>query len=141
MNQPISPRRVLLAVGLGTGLSLIGDSALYTVLPTHTADAGVVLASVGILLSANRWVRLAANGAVGWLGDRWPRRRLFVPALLLGAIATAIYALRPGFGLFLLGRILWGLRGVYGLCVALLGLMLLAALWRQGRQASPLPTR
>lgn len=109
MNKPISSWRVLLVVGIGTCLSLIGDSALYTVLPTHTADAGVVLASVGILLSANRWVRLAANGAVGWLSDRWPRRRVFVPALFLGALSTAIYALRPGFTLFLLGRVLWGI--------------------------------
>ncbi|MEJ2749180.1 MAG: MFS transporter [Anaerolineae bacterium] len=108
MNKPISSWRVLLSVGIGTCLSLIGDAALYTVLPTHTADAGVVLASVGILLSANRWVRLATNGAVGWLSDRWPRRRVFVPALFLGALSTAIYALRPGFALFLLGRVLWG---------------------------------
>ncbi len=108
MNKPISPWQVLLAVGIGTCLSLIGDSALYTVLPTHTADAGVVLASVGILLSANRWVRLVANGTVGWLSDRWPRRWVFVPALFLGAVSTAIYALRPGFALFLLGRLLWG---------------------------------
>ncbi|MCB9418941.1 MAG: MFS transporter [Ardenticatenaceae bacterium] len=109
MNKPISPWQVLLAVGIGTCLSLIGDAALYTVLPTHTADAGVVLASVGILLSANRWVRLATNGAVGWLSDRWPRRCVFVPALFLGALSTAIYALRPGFPLFLLGRMLWGI--------------------------------
>lgn len=101
--------RVLLAVGMGTALSLIGDAALYTVLPTHTAEAGVALAGVGVLLSANRWVRLAANGAVGWISDRWPRRRVFVPALFLGALSTAVYALRPGFILFLAGRLLWGI--------------------------------
>lgn len=78
-------------------------------LPTHAADAGVVLASVGLLLSANRWVRLAANGAVGWLSDHWPCRRVFVPALFLGAVSTAIYALQPRFALFLLGRMLWGI--------------------------------
>ena len=108
MSKSFSLWRVLLPVSIGTGLSLIGDSALYTVLPTHTADAGVALAGVGILLSANRWVRLAANGAVGWISDRWPRRRVFVPALFLGAISTLIYALEPGFALFLMGRLLWG---------------------------------
>ncbi len=101
--------RVLIPVGIGTGLSLMGDSALYTILPTHTADAGVALAGVGILLSANRWVRLATNGAAGWISDRWPRRRVFVPALFLGAISTMFYALVPGFALFLLGRLLWGI--------------------------------
>lgn len=109
MDKQFFQWQVLLSVGVGTGLSLIGDSALYTVLPTHTADAGVLLATVGILLSANRWVRLVANNALGWLSDRWPRRRVFVPALFLGAVSTAIYALRPGFALFLLGRVLWGI--------------------------------
>ncbi|MCP4424253.1 MAG: MFS transporter [Chloroflexi bacterium] len=109
MTTQTSVWRVLLAVGAGTALSLIGDSALYTVLPTHTTEAGVALASVGVLLSANRWVRLAANGAAGWISDRWPRRRVFVPSLFLGAISTAIYALTPGYALFLVGRLLWGI--------------------------------
>jgi MFS family permease len=67
-----------------------------------------MLASVGILLSANRFVRLLSNSGAGWLSDRWPRRRLFVPALLLGAISTAIYALAKGFWPLLAGRLLWG---------------------------------
>jgi MFS family permease len=86
----------------------MGDVTLYTVLPTHTAEAGILLASVGILLSANRFIRLGANGAAGWLCDRWPRRRLFVLSLLVGALSTAICALTQGFWPLLLGRLLWG---------------------------------
>jgi MFS family permease len=87
----------------------MGDTAIYAVLPTHTAAAGVSLAAVGILLSANRWVRLATNGAAGWAYDRWPRRRLFVPALFVGALSTALYAFTTGFWPLLIGRLLWGL--------------------------------
>ncbi len=105
----VSPRRVLLLAGVGTALSLMGDTALYAVLPTHAAAAGVTLAGVGILLSANRWVRLATNGAAGWAYDRWPRRRLFVPALFVGALSTAVYAFTEGFWPLLIGRLLWGL--------------------------------
>ena len=105
----ISPWRVLLPVGLGTGLSLMGDSSLYTVLPTHIADAGVSLASVGILLSANRFIRLFLNGPAGLAYDRWRRRPLFVVALFIGAASTAIYALTQGFWPLLVGRLLWGL--------------------------------
>ena len=104
----ISPKRVIWAVSLGTGLSLLGDTALYTALPTHTEQAGVLLTAVGILLSANRFIRLFSNNALGWLCDRWPRRRLFVPALFLGAISTAFYAFTVGFWPLLLGRLLWG---------------------------------
>ncbi|UCG25283.1 MAG: MFS transporter [Chloroflexota bacterium] len=82
---------------------------MYTVLPTHTDAAGVTLASVGILLSANRFIRLFLNGPIGILTDRWPRRRIFVPAVFLGALSTAIYALSGSFWPLLSGRLLWGL--------------------------------
>lgn len=108
-NAKISPWTIVIPVGLGTGLSLIGDASLYAVLPTHTAEAGVGLASIGILLSANRFIRLALNGPAGLLYDRYPRRYLFVPALFIGAFSTALYALTEGFWPLLIGRLLWGL--------------------------------
>ncbi len=95
-------------VAVATALSLLGDTAMYTVLPTHNDQAGVAVASIGILLSANRWVRFASNGGVGWLAERWPRRWLFVPALFLGVLSTALYALTRGFWFLLVARLLWG---------------------------------
>jgi len=105
----IHPRRVLLPLGLGTALSLMGDGTLYTVLPTHAAEAGIALSSVGVILGINRAVRLFFNGPAGLAYDRWPRRWLFVPALLLGALSTAVYAATRGFWPMLAGRLLWGL--------------------------------
>jgi len=107
--KKLSPWRILLPAGIGTCLSLLGDASLYTVLPTHTAAAGVTVASVGILLSANRFIRLFLNGPAGMAYDRWPRRPLFVSSLMIGAISTAIYGLTQGFWPLLLGRLLWGL--------------------------------
>lgn len=105
MNKTV----VLVVVGIGTALSLIGDSSLYTVLPTHTTDAAISLSAVGVMLSANRWVRLASNGPAGWLSDRLPRRALFIPALFLGALSTAIYGFTAGYWPLLIGRLLWGI--------------------------------
>ncbi len=105
----IHPYRVLFPLGLGTALSLMGDATLYTVLPTHTAEAGIALSSVGIILGVNRAVRLFLNGPAGLAYDRWPRRRLFVPALFIGALSTAVYAATRGFWPMLVGRLLWGL--------------------------------
>jgi MFS family permease len=105
----IHPRRVLFPLGLGTALSLMGDATLYTVLPTHTAEAGIALGSVGIILGVNRAVRLFLNGPAGLAYDRWPRRRLFVPALFIGSLSTAVYAATRGFWPLLVGRLLWGL--------------------------------
>jgi len=105
----MAPLRVLLPVSIGTGLSLVGDASLYAVLPTHVNDAGIALASVGIILSVNRLVRLLLNGPAGIAYDRWRRRPLFVTSLCLGACSTAIYALFSGFWPLLIGRLLWGL--------------------------------
>ncbi|UCC63699.1 MAG: MFS transporter [Anaerolineae bacterium] len=111
-DRVFSPLRVLLPVGIGTCLSLLGDASLYAVLPTHTADAGVSVASVGALLSANRFIRLVLNGPGGMAYDRWRRRRLFVPALFIGAFSTALYGLTEGFWPLFIGRLLWGLAWV-----------------------------
>jgi MFS family permease len=105
----INPGRVLLPLGLGTALSLMGDATLYTVLPTHAAEAGITLAAVGIILSANRVIRLFLNSPAGYAYDRSPRRRLFIPALFIGALSTAIYAAFSGFWPLLTGRLIWGL--------------------------------
>ncbi|MCP4359965.1 MAG: MFS transporter [Chloroflexi bacterium] len=126
MKTSASLSRVVLPVGIGTTLSLIGDVSLYTVLPTHTAVAGVTLASVGILLSANRWVRLLANGAAGWLTDRYAKRTIFVTSLFLGAASTVFYAFSVGFWPLLLGRLLWGIAWA-GIWVAGNGIILEAA--------------
>ena len=101
--------RVLFPLGLGTALSLTGDSALYTVLPTHTEEVGISLAAVGVILGVNRTVRLFLNGPAGMAYNRWPRRRLFVPALFIGALSTALYAATHGFWPLFIGRLLWGL--------------------------------
>ncbi|MBN1954089.1 MAG: MFS transporter [Anaerolineae bacterium] len=105
----LRPARVLFPLGLSTAFSLIGDSTLYAVLPTHAEVAGIALAAVGIVLSVNRIARLVLNGPMGLAYDRWPRRCLYVPALLVGALSTALYAVTGGLWPLILGRLLWGI--------------------------------
>jgi MFS family permease len=105
----IHPGRVLFPLGLGTALSLVGDATLYTVLPTHAAEAGVTLGNVGVILGVNRAVRVFLNGPAGLIYDHCPRRWLFVAALFIGALSTAVYAATYGFWPLLIGRLLWGL--------------------------------
>ena len=87
----------------------IVDQAVYENSVRQFGDAGIVLASVGVLLGANRAVRILLNGPAGLAYDRCPRRWLFVPALFVGALSTAIYALARSFWPLLIGRLLWGL--------------------------------
>lgn len=110
-SHPIPPSRLLIPLGIGLILCLFGDATLYTVLPKADImlEAGISLGMVGIVLGANRLIRILSNGPAGWLYDRLPRRRLMIASLALGAISTACYALSHGSTLLLAGRILWGI--------------------------------
>lgn len=108
----VSTNRVVLAIGIGTCLSLLGDTSMYAVLPTHAMEAGVTLASVGILLSANRFIRLLLNEPAGIAFERWSHRWLFVSALYLGACSTALYGVTVGFWPLFAARVLWGISWV-----------------------------
>ncbi len=105
----IDPKKAIWPLGIGTAFSLLGDATLYTVLPTHTSEVGIALASVGIILGINRAIRIFLNGPAGLLYDRLPRRPLFILGLFIGALSTALYAVSNGLWLLLLGRLLWGL--------------------------------
>ena len=48
-------------LGAATAFSLLGDQTLYSVLPVYYGDLGLSPMQVGLLLSANRWVRLPAQ--------------------------------------------------------------------------------
>jgi MFS family permease len=107
-RQSFSPQRILWIAGLGVALSLPGDLTLYIVLPTHIGAAGIALANVGLMLSANRLIRIVINGPCGMIIERIPRRRMAVPALFIGALSSLLYTV-PGFWPLLLGRLMWGM--------------------------------
>lgn len=111
MNKKESPTSILNLLGSGTAISLLGDATLYTVLPHPeiSGQLGITLSMVGVLLGANRAVRLVANSPVGILFDRMPRRGLLIAALAAGAFSSLFYAVGYGFWPLLIGRISWGL--------------------------------
>jgi MFS family permease len=111
MQTKRSARFILNLLGIGTAISLLGDATLYTVLPHPdiSTELGITLPMVGLLLGANRAIRLVLNGPVGILYDRMPRRSLLIAALSLGAGSSIFYAVGSGFWPLLLGRISWGL--------------------------------
>jgi MFS family permease len=111
MTTKRSSRFILNLLGFGTAISLLGEATLYTVLPHPdiSGQLGITLSMVGLLLGANRAIRLVLNGPVGILYDRMPRRGLLIAALSIGAGSSIFYAIGSGFWPLLLGRIFWGL--------------------------------
>lgn len=98
----------VLSVSLVMALALLGDSLLYVVLPLQAAALGLSGVQVGVLLSANRFVRMLTNSGASRLLRRVRAGPLFIGAAALAALTTALYALTPAFLPFLVARLLWG---------------------------------
>jgi len=102
------PPRPIFFIAAATALSLLGDAMLYAVLPIHYTEIGLIPLHVGLLLSANRWVRLITNH----LAERCYRRGsiglLVALAFLVGAGMSAVYGAVRLFAVLLLARIVWG---------------------------------
>ena len=100
--------RPLIVVSSAVALSLLGDQMLYAVLPAVHNAAGIPVTAVGLLLSANRFIRLLTNSIAGYVVERFGRRWPFVLSLLLGGLTTIAYGVVQGVWPFLVARLLWG---------------------------------
>ena len=69
---------------------------------------GLLPIQVGILLAANRFVRVFINHGVERFCYRYSPNWLLGGALAGGAVLSAVYALLPLFSVLLVARLLWG---------------------------------
>ena len=98
----------VLAVSACVAASLLGDGVLYVVLPVVFASRGLAPMEVGIILSANRWIRLLTNAPAARMLSVLPVRSVFGGALLLGGLTSIAYGVTSSFYLLLLARLVWG---------------------------------
>ena len=99
--RPVTSTALLVAA------SLLGDGALYVVLPVLFAERGLRPMDVGMLLSANRWTRLLTNDPAAHLLGTQPVRSVFAGALLLGGACSLVYTSTSRL-LLLAARCTWG---------------------------------
>jgi predicted MFS family arabinose efflux permease len=101
----LNARRAAIAMGV----AVPADVLLYLLLPMYAADFGVSLAEAGLLLAANRMVRIVGYGRVA----RFYAERGDAPTLTIAVIAAAccamVYATASGFWWLLVARLVWGL--------------------------------
>lgn len=88
---------------------LIGDALIYVVLPVNAAEFGITLAWVGVLLSANRLIRIFTYGLIARLTDAVGLRRMTLISAIGGAGSTILYGVADGGPILLFARIVWGL--------------------------------
>ena len=88
--------------------AMMGDSMIYNVLPSNVSAFGVAVGLVGVLLSANRFVRLASNPLAAYLLERFGASRPLLASMVVALASTVMLGLAKGFALLLLARLLWG---------------------------------
>ena len=104
-----SPTALVLAVSGAVAFAIMGDSLLYAILPLAAGSLALSPRHVGLLLSANRLIRLFSNTWLSALFARFGPYRTFVYSAILGVLTTAVYGLGWGFIVFLIARMGWGI--------------------------------
>jgi MFS family permease len=90
-------------------LALLGDALLYAVLPVYASEFGLTLGWVGVMLSANRFIRVFAYGAVARVTQSVGVRNMCFVAAATATLSTALYGLGQGPSVLVFARLLWGL--------------------------------
>ena len=90
-------------------LALPSDTVLYLLLPMFAPQFGVSVAEAGVLLAANRLIRIAGYRWVARFYARRGDRPTDTLAVGAAAISALGYATLSGFWLLLPMRLLWGL--------------------------------
>ena len=103
----LAPRPVVF-VALITAMCLLGDSALYALLPSRLDAFAISPTGAGLVLGVNRYIRILSNTGAGWIiqrmGATWP----LAFAVVLGAATTFAYGALRGFWFLLVAHALWG---------------------------------
>ncbi|WP_254535887.1 MFS transporter [Halomarina litorea] len=106
------PRSVVLALIASTFFVGFGGGVVFPILPNLGAVLGISPVLVGLILSANRFMRILANGPAGSLIDRVGTRTPLVVGLFVESVATLGYVVALDSSLpeawFLAARIVWG---------------------------------
>ena len=111
-ESPQSPSPTDLAArhsAIALAVTLPSDTCLYLLLPMFASQFGVSLFEVGVLLAANRLVRIMGYGFVARFYARRGDRPTDTLAVLAAACASLGYATLSGVWLLLPFRLLWGL--------------------------------
>jgi MFS family permease len=101
-------RRRFVLTSVIVALSLLGDALLYALLPSRPEAFGLRVWQIGILLGANRLVRLLTNELAGRLVRRSRGHKHLYWVIAAGGLITAAYALPIGFWGLLAARLAWG---------------------------------
>lgn len=110
MIEAIPSKKPIIVISLVTAICLLGNEMLFIVMPIYWKFFGLTsLWQVGVLLSANRLIRIPINSLVAWFYQKLSKRIGVIIAVLLAVISTFSYGYIKGIWLLLFARCLWGI--------------------------------
>ena len=112
--------QVLLLIGI---LAPFGNGLLSPILNSLIDPLGASVADVGLLVSVFMVPGIVVIPAVGVLADRYGRKPILAPSLVLFGVSGAAIAVAPDFGVALVLRLLQGIgwAGLFTLIVTSIG--------------------
>ena len=96
-------------IDLIMGLCVIGDSMLYVTLPPTYLDLGLDNQITGLILSVNRFSRIAFNPFAALVIARLGYKRTAIVCSIMAIVCTTGYSVVHSPFLWLALRIMWGL--------------------------------
>lgn len=94
---------------LALAFASFGDAFLYPFLPVNFNAVGVPIASVGILLSINRFIRIVSNTWIVHAFAKYGLRSIMILAVVLAITSTFGYGIATGVVAWIILRVMWGL--------------------------------
>lgn len=130
---PVYGDRNFRVIVLVTLVAVLGVSSVTPAFPSLADDLAISSASTGLLVSAFTVPGIVLTPLLGLAADRWGRKTVLVPSLLLFGLAGGACAVAPTFQALVI------LRGVQGIGAASLGslnLTLIGDFFEGNRRAS-----
>jgi MFS family permease len=107
-----TPRSLALALTPGTLLAGVAGGIAFPILPIVGLRLGLSLPFIGVILAANRAMRVLSSPLIGVVADRFGGRRTLLVGLALQIVVMGLYSLgiltRQAGPFFLAGRLLHG---------------------------------
>lgn len=115
----------------------IGGGVVFPILPALGERMGLSALMVGVILAANRIVRLGVNPVTGALTDRFGGREVIAAGLFIEGIGTVGYIAALHYphpaAWFLAGRVVWGVGSSFLFVGAVAAVLALSAARQRGR--------
>ncbi len=120
---PIYRQRRLQIIFAASLIPLLGYSLINPAFPAIVENLGITPQEVGLLITFYGAPAVVFVPAIGILADRFGRKKVLVPSLLIYGLAGGACAFTHNFGALLALRFLQGLGGaaVFPMCMTLIG--------------------